>query len=211
MVSKQILMELRDVIKKGNHRAERLLKTYKDYLNLSEYKEHKEEIESGIVILKEIIYLRHKLDKTKNIKRKLIIGGLIFALLTSFLIVSSEINTKIVGVNYMTTSKDGIRIYNDYGNLIAIFNDEEKNYTARFEGSMMNNDNINESSRFVERNKNNGSLASAVLTVRNDIPYSASFGLTSSKFSYGKIGSNVAGISSVSPAETVFTLSLIHI
>ena len=204
MVSRQILLELKDVIKKGNHRAERLLNTYKDYLNLSEYKDNKIEIESGIIILKEIIYLRHKLDKTKNIKRKLIIGGLIFALLTSFLIVSSEINTKINGVNYITTSDDGIRIYNDYGSLLAIFNDEEKNFTARFEGSMMNNDNINDSSRFVERNLNNGSRASAAITVRNDIPYSASFGLTSSRFSFDKIGSNVVGISSIAPGDMVF-------
>ena len=187
MVSRKILLELRDVIKKGNHRAERLLKTYKDYLNLSEYKEYKEEIESGIVILKEIIYLRHKLEKTKNIKRKLIIGGLIFTLLTSFLIVSSEISQKINGVEYLSVTDDGIRIYDDYGNQIVIFNDEVRNRTATFDGSVMNNDNINDISRFVEYNGNTGTFAVSAITAQNDYRYNFSLAIAGSNYGSDRV------------------------
>lgn len=86
----------------------------------------------------------------------------------------------------------------------AIFNDVNFGGRTTFTGSMMNNDDINDSSRFVERNINNGSFAASVFTVRNDIPFSASFGLTSNYFSYYDIGPNEAGISSVAPGKMNF-------
>ena len=203
MNSKQILKEVSELIKQGNGRTEKTLKRYKESLN--QFPEFKEEFTYGISLLEDIISLKIQIsNKNKkdfsSFKKKLFISCISFVLISAILYVEAGINQKINGVNYISVSDNGIRMYDDNGKQIVIINDELRNRTATFDGSMMNNDNINAISRFVEYNGNTGTFAVSAITSQNDYRYNFSLAIAGSNY-----GSNRA--TQITGNETVLISS----
>lgn len=107
----------------------------------------------------------------------------------------------------VTIKDTGITVLDEEGELLIQLNDKDaKNRTATFYGDIMNNDDVNGLSRFVERNFNNGTHAAAAFTAMNDVGERISFGLWSTGATViPEYGGGFGGIGMVADGLVTFT------
>ena len=145
--------------------------------------------------------------KYKKLQRQLLFATILIIGVISLSFAMASVNTKIGGKQYFSISDNGIRMYDDNGQLIALFNDEARNRSLTITGEVMNNQNVNDISRYTEYNGNLGTYAVASITVQNYNRYNFSIFIKGTNYGADwsvPVKGNETGLISYSPARMNF-------